>query len=148
VLTFSPFPNSREDGMTAYERIGGEAAAQSVISDFFARAQADERLKDLFGGEIAPGARAFVAAALDPDAAEARGDQDLAFVWLGANSLEDDELDLVIGHLAAALEAAGIDDETIADVADQIELLRDESLGPDEDEFDDEDGDEEGEVAA
>ncbi|MBI1686573.1 globin family protein [Caulobacter hibisci] len=135
--------------MTAYERIGGEAAAQSVTSDFFARAQADERLKGLFGDEIAPGARAFVASALDIDAAEARGDQDLALVWLGANSLEDDELDLVIGHLAAALETAGIDDEIIADVADQIELLRDESLGPDEDEFDDEDEDEEeGEVAA
>ncbi|PVM91843.1 globin family protein [Caulobacter endophyticus] len=134
--------------MSAYERIGGEAAAQSVIDDFFQRAQGDERLAGLFGGEIPPGARAVVAGALDPEAGEARGDLELAQVWFGANALEDDELDLIIGHLAAALEAAGISDEIAADVADQIELLRDLALGPDEEDFDDEDEDEEGEVAA
>jgi len=133
--------------MSAYERIGGEAAAQSVIDDFFQRAQGDERLAGLFGGEVAPGARAVGAGALDPEAGEARGDLELAQVWFGANALEDDELDLIIGHLAAALEDAGIDDEITADVADQIELLRDLALGPDE-EDDDEDEDEEGEVAA
>lgn len=134
--------------MSAYERIGGEAAAQSVISDFFQRAQGDERLVGLFGGEVAPGARAVVAGALDPEAGEERGDLELAQIWFGANTVEDDELDLIIGHLAAALEAAGIDDDIAADVADQIELLRDLALGPDEEDFDDEDEDEEGEAAA
>lgn len=128
--------------MTAYERIGGEAAALAVLDDFFHRAQADDRLADVFGPAISAGGRAFISVALDAGRADGHDDVQPALSWLIEMGLGDDELDLIIGHLAAALEARGVDDEVIAEVADQAESLRDAALVADPDDYDDEDEDE------
>ena len=129
--------------MTAYERIGGEAAALAVLDDFFLRAQADDRLADVFGPAISAGGRAFISVALDAGRADGHDDVQPALSWMIEMGLGDDELDLIIGHLAAALEARGVDDEVIAEVADQAESLRDAALVADPDDYDDEDEDEE-----
>jgi truncated hemoglobin YjbI len=127
----------------SYERIGGEAVAQAALDDFFQRAQQDDMLAHLIGPVITPGARAFVAAALDLD----NHDEAMlapALAWLSEEGLEDDDLDHMVGYLVLALEAQGLDDELVAEVADHAEALRDAALGvwP-------EDGDEdEDEVAA
>lgn len=128
-----------------YERIGGEAIANAALDDFFRRAQDDDLLTHLVGPVISPGARAFMAAALDLDNDdEARLAPALA--WLSDSGPEDEDLDHMIGHLALALEAQGVGDEVIAEIADRAESLRDAALGvwPD----DEEDEDEEDEAAA
>jgi len=127
-----------------YERIGGEAIANAALDDFFRRAQDDDLLTHLVGPVISPGARSFMAAALDLDNDdEARLAPALA--WLSGSGPEDEDLDHMIGHLALALEVQGVGDEIIAEIADRAENLRDAALGvwPD-----DEDEDEDDEVAA
>lgn len=133
--------------LTPYERIGGETIAQAALDDFFQRAQADDRLADVFGPVITAGGRAFVAVSMDAGRADGRDDVEPALAWLSELGLGDDELDLVIGHLAAALEALDVDDDLIAEIADQAESLRDAALAIDPDE-EDEDEDEDEEVAA
>lgn len=128
--------------MTPYERIGGETAARAVIDDFFLRAQADDRLADVYGPAISAGGRAFVSVALDAGRADGHDDVEPALAWLLELGLGDDELDLIIGHLAAALEARGVDDDIIAEVADQAEALRDAALISDPEGEDDEDEEE------
>lgn len=123
-----------------YERIGGEAVAQAALDDFFHRAQEDDFLAHLVGPVISPGVRAFLAATLDLD----NHDEALlapALAWLSDEGLEDDDLDHMVGHLALALEARGLDDDLIAEVADRAEALRDAALGvwPDDEEDEDED---------
>lgn len=128
----------------AYERIGGETIANAALDDFFRRAQDDDLLTHPIGPAILPGARAFVTAALDLDNDdEARLAPALA--WLSDSGPEDEDLDHMIGHLALALEAQGVGDEIIAEIADRAENLRDAALGvwPDY-----EDEDEDDEVAA
>lgn len=132
--------------MTPYERIGGEAVAQAAIDDFFQRAQQDDLLSHLIGPVITPGARAFVAAAIDLD----NHDEAVlapALAWLSEEGLEDGDLDHMVGYLVLALEAQGLGDELVAEVADHAEALRDAALGvwPEDG---DEDEDEEDEVAA
>lgn len=127
----------------SYERIGGEAAANAALDDFFHRAQEDDLLAHLIGPVIAPGVRAFMAASLDLD----NNDETRlapALAWLADEGLVDEDLDHMVGHLALALEARGIDDKLIADIADRAETLRDAALGvwPEDDE-DEEDEDEE-----
>lgn len=133
--------------LTPYERIGGEAIAQTALDDFFQRAQADDRLADVFGPVITAGGRAFVAVSMDAGRADGRDDVGTALDWLTELGLGDDELDLIIGHLATALEALEIDDEVIAEIADQAESLRDAALAIDPEDEDGDDDDEE-EVAA
>ena len=123
--------------MTPYDRIGGEAVAQAALDDFFQRAQQDELLTHLIGPVIAPGARAFVAAAIDLD----NHDEAMlapALAWLSEEGLEDDDLDHMVGHLVLALEAKGLDDDLIAEIADHAETLRDAALGawPDDEDED------------
>jgi len=129
--------------MTPYETIGGETVAHAVLDDFFQRAQADDRLADVYGPVITAGGRAFVTVALDAAGTGEHPDLEPALAWLGEVGLGDDELDLIVGHLAAALEAAGIADETIAEVAEEAEALRDAALAFDPEDDDDEDEDEE-----
>ena len=131
-----------------FERIGGEAIAQAALDDFFQRAQDDDFLAHLVGPVISPGVRAFLSAALDLDNLdEARLAPALA--WLSDEGLQDDDLDHMVGHLALALEARGVNDEAIAEVADRAEALRDAALGvwPEQGDEDEED-EEEDEVAA
>lgn len=131
-----------------FERIGGEAVANAALDDFFQRAQEDDLLAHLVGPVISPGARAFMAAALDLDNHdEARLAPALA--WLSDEGLEDDDLDHMVGHLVLALEARGLGDDLTAEIADRAEALRDAALGVwPEDGDEDEDEDEEDEVAA
>lgn len=126
-----------------YERVGGETVARTALDDFFQRAQADDRLADVFGPVITAGGRAFLAVSMDAGRADGHDEVGAALAWLTEIGLGDDELDLIIGHLAAALELVGVSDEIIAEIADQAESLRDAALAidPDED-FDDEDEDE------
>ncbi|MBO9710816.1 MAG: hypothetical protein J7521_21655 [Caulobacter sp.] len=129
-----------------FERIGGEAVARAALDDFFARAGRDDLLDHLLGAPDQAGPRAFLEAALDLGA-----DDETrlipALAWLGDAGPEDEDLDHMIGHLALALEAQGVAEAVIADIADRAEGLRDAALGvwPDDDE---EDEDEEEEVAA
>ena len=134
--------------MTPYENIGGEPIAHAAIEDFFQRAQADDRLADLYGPVITAGGRAFVTASLDAGVAGDHPDLEPALTWLAEVGLGDEELDLVIGHLAAALASLGVDDEAIADIADHAEALRDTALAMGPEDEDDEDEDEGEEVAA
>ncbi len=129
--------------MTPYDRIGGEEAARAVLDDILQRAQADDRLADIFGPAITAGARAFVWVSLDAGRADGHDDAGLALSWLIDTGLGDDELDLIASHMAAALEARETDDLIIAEILEQAETLRDAALAIDPD-----DEDEDEEVAA
>jgi truncated hemoglobin YjbI len=113
---------------TPYERIGGAAVAQAALDDFFQRAQADALLNHLIGPVVSPGARAFAAAALDLDSHD-EATLAPALAWLSEEGLEDDDLDHMVGHLVLALEAQGLDDDLVAEIADHAESLRDAALG-------------------
>lgn len=128
--------------LTPYERIGGEAIAQTALDDFFQRAQADDLLADVFGPVITAGGRAFVAVSMDAGRSDSRDDVEPALAWLTEMGLGDDELDVIVGHLAAALEALGVDHDVIAEIADQAESLRDAALALDPNDEDDEDDEE------
>jgi hemoglobin len=100
-----------------YEIIGGEAALEPVVDDFYDRVLADPELRGFFAGTSMTRLKGrqveFLAAALGgprpytgaslPDAHRGRGIQQAHF-------------DLVAGHLVTALQAAGVP----ADVIDQI----------------------------
>ena len=100
-----------------YEIIGGEAALEPLVGDFYDRVLADPELRGFFAGTNMARLQGrqveFLAAALGgprrytgtslPDAHRGRG-------------IEQAHFDLVAGHLVAALQAAGVP----ADVIDQI----------------------------
>jgi hemoglobin len=107
-----------------YEIIGGEAALEPVVDDFYDRVLADPRLRGFFAGSNLVRLKGrqveFFAAALGGpwpytgaslhDAHRGRG-------------IEQAHFDLVAGHLAAALAAAGVAPGVIDQIAAAITPL-------------------------
>jgi len=107
-----------------YEIIGGEAALEPVVGDFYDRVLADPELCGFFAGTnmtrlkgrqveffaaALGGPRPYTGASLR-DAHQGRG-------------IEQAHFDLVAGHLVAALRAAGVPAEVIDQIAAAITPL-------------------------
>jgi hemoglobin len=92
-----------------YERLGGQAAIDAVVDEFYDRVLADERVAHHFAGVDVAALRAhqkrFVAAAAGgPDAYDGR---DMAAAHEGLD-ITAEEFAVVADHLDAALAAKGV----------------------------------------
>jgi len=114
----------RQAQSSIYEIIGGDAALEPVVDDFYDRVLADPELRGFFAGTnmtrlkgrqveffaaALGGPRPYTGASLR-DAHQGRG-------------IEQAHFDLVAGHLVAALQAAGVPAEVIAQIAAAIPPL-------------------------
>jgi hemoglobin len=107
-----------------YEIIGGEAALEPVIDDFYDRVLADPELRGFFAGTNMTRLKGrqveFFAAALG-------GPQPYSGASLRdahrGRGIEQKHFDLVAGHLVAALAAAGVPPDVIDRIAAEISPL-------------------------
>jgi hemoglobin len=114
-------------GMTIYDAIGGEPALAAVVDDFYLRVTGDPELARFFAGTNMAKLKGrqveFFAAALGGP-----------HTYTGATMREahrgrgigQDHFALAAGHLSAALDAAGVLDETINHITGLIGPLAEE----------------------
>lgn len=102
---------------TIYDRIGGHEAIEVVVEDFYARVLADDQLASFFAGtnmNRLKGRQAeFLAAALGGP--EAYTGAPMKQVHQG-RGITMHHFNLVAGHLSDSLSAAGVSDETVAEI--------------------------------
>lgn len=110
-----------------YDEIGGAAALAAVVDDFYGRVLADARLAGYFrNSDMARLKRTqagFFAAALGGP--EPYRGLSMAAAHRGRN-IGRLQFDLVIGHLTAALTAAGVPAATTAQIIATVEPLADD----------------------
>ncbi|MGD0700709.1 MAG: group 1 truncated hemoglobin [Trebonia sp.] len=119
------------DEASIYASIGGESALAAVVDDFYLRVLADPQLAGFFSGANMPKLKGrqveFFAAALGgPDFYQGAG---LRKVHAG-RGISQADFDKVAFHLTAALAAAGVPAETIAQIAEAITPLADDIVSP------------------
>jgi hemoglobin len=108
-----------------YERVGGEDAVKPAVALFYQRVLEDPELADYFRGvdmtRLRAHQRAFVTAALGgPKLFLGRSLHDAH----SGLRIDDQAFDAVVDHLICALRDLGVDDETAAEIAEQLEPLR------------------------
>ncbi|RFU88442.1 group 1 truncated hemoglobin [Streptomyces triticagri] len=113
------------ESVTIYQRIGGEAAVAGVVDQFYERVLADPQLAGYFADSDLAGLkrhqRAFVGQALGSGKPYSGRAMRQAHSGLGVRS---EDFDRVIGHLAGALEQAGVDGATVASIAEALAPLK------------------------
>jgi len=110
-----------------YERVGGEEAVKPAVALFYQRVLDDPELSGFFDGvdmsRLRAHQRAFVTAALGgPELFVGRS---LRNAHAGLR-IDNRAFDAVVDHLVCALRDLGVDDETAAEVAEQLEPMRSE----------------------
>jgi hemoglobin len=115
----------REPGpATIYERIGGHEALEAVVEDFYVRVLADDQLRGFFTGTNMNRLKGkqveFFAAALG--APESYTGAPMKQVHQG-RGITMHHFNLVAGHLADALTAAGVPSETVVAILSAIAPL-------------------------
>jgi hemoglobin len=110
---------------TLYDRLGTEDGIEAVVETFYDRVLGDDRTNDVFEGVAMDDLRAhqtaFLAAVTGgPD--EYTG-QEMRAAHAGLD-LDDEEFDVVAGHLDAALDAHGVAAEDRTAVLREVESLR------------------------
>ena len=113
--------------VSIYESIGGEPALAAVVDDFYVRVLADPQLVAFFDGVNMPKLKGrqveFFAAALGgPDFYQGGS---MRQVHAG-RGISQADFDRVAFHLTAALAAAGVPAETIAQIIKAIAPLADD----------------------
>lgn len=110
-----------------FERIGGKAAVQTVVDEFYRRVLDDKLLAPMFADTDMDQQRrhqtAFLVAALGgPDAYKGK-DMKAAHDGLGVS---DAQFGAVAGHLQATLQWAGVGGEDVAAIMQTAASLRDQ----------------------
>ena len=113
--------------VTIYEAIGGEPALVAVVDDFYVRVLADPQLAGFFAGANMPKLKGrqveFFAAALGgPDVYQGAGMREAH----AGRGISQADFDKVAAHLVAALAAAGVPAETVAQIAGAVTPLADD----------------------
>lgn len=110
---------------TLYDRLGGGPAIAAAVDDFYGRVLADPSLAPHFADieldRLRAHQRDFFTTALGGPHRYRGRTLDVAHRGLG---ITDDAFDRVVGHLAATLDALGVDATTIGDVAAALAPLR------------------------
>ncbi|MFC7218822.1 group 1 truncated hemoglobin [Streptomyces polyrhachis] len=111
--------------MSIYDSIGGAAAVDAAVEDFYLRVLDDPELAPYFTGvdvrRLKGHQRAFIGAALGgPEAYEGRGMGE-AHARLG---ITPEHFDRVVGHLVATLAALGVPQETIGEIGTALAPLQ------------------------
>jgi hemoglobin len=113
--------------VSIYDSIGGESALTAVVNDFYVRVLADPQLAGFFAGANMPKLKGrqveFFAAALGgPDFYQGASMRE-AHAGRGIGQADFDKVAL---HLTAALAAAGVPAETVAQIAWAVTPLADD----------------------
>ena len=113
--------------VSIYESIGGESALTAVVDDFYVRVLADPQLAGFFAGANMPKLKGrqveFFAAALGgPDFYQGASMRE-AHAGRGIGQADFDKVAL---HLTAALAAAGVPAETVAQIVWAVTPLADD----------------------
>ena len=116
-----------------FERLGGEAAVDAVVKDFYVRVLADERISDFFDDIDMPGQeakqKAFLTLAFGGPNDYSGRDLTTAHAGLIARGLNDSHFDAVAENLVATLKSLGVSDDDITEVVAIVETTRDPVLG-------------------
>src|SRR5215831_18844360 len=112
---------------TIYDLIGGETALTAVVDDFYVRVLADPQLASFFAGvnmqKLKGRQVEFFAAALGgPDFYQGASMRE-AHAGRGISQADFNQIAV---HLTAALAAAGVPAETVAQIAGDVTRLADE----------------------
>ncbi|MGF7237479.1 MAG: group I truncated hemoglobin [Frankia sp.] len=111
--------------MTIYESIGGAAAVQAAVDDFYTRLLDDPKLAPFFAEadlrRLKTHQRAFIAAAVGGPELYAGRDMTAAHAGLG---ISDADFDAVVGHLVDTLSGLGVPTETIGQIGGALAPLR------------------------
>jgi hemoglobin len=114
-------------GVSIYDAIGGEPALAAVVDDFYVRVLADPQLAGFFAGTDMPRLKGrqveFFAAALGGPDYYRGASMRQAHAGRGIGQAD---FDRVAFHLTAALDAAGVPGEIIAQVAAAVMPLADD----------------------
>jgi hemoglobin len=118
----------RSTGTTSiYDAIGGPAAVEAAVTDFYVRVLADPQLAGFFAGtdmrKLQSHQRAFLTAALGGPQLYTGRAMPEAHAGL---DITDADFDAVVGHLAATLESLGVPPDTIGVIATALTPLREE----------------------
>jgi hemoglobin len=110
---------------TLYDRLGGADGVEAVVETFYDRVLDDGRINDVFEGMAMDDLRAHQAAFLSavtggPDEYDGR---EMRAAHAGLD-LDDDDFDVVAGHLDAALDAHGVSETDREAVVREVEALR------------------------
>ena len=110
-----------------YNKYGGSPAVAAIVHDFYTRIQEDSGLSSYFEDVDMTGLIAhqtnFIGKALGgPEVYEGK-DLKVAYADRG---IDDDAFSAVVGHLVAALEAAGVEEPDCKAILELIGSLRDQ----------------------
>ncbi|NUP29898.1 MAG: group 1 truncated hemoglobin [Nocardia sp.] len=112
---------------TIYEQIGGHEALEAVVADFYTRVLADEELAGFFSGTNMSRLRGkqveFFAAALGGPEPYTGAPMKQVHQGRGITSRH---FGLVAGHLTDSLTAAGVGEETVAQIIAAVAPLADD----------------------
>ncbi len=111
--------------MTIYQRIGGAAAIEAAVEDFYERVMADDELAPYFDNthflRLKAHQRNFLGAALGGPEEYSGLEMSVAHSSLGVTTAHFDK---VVSHLAASLEALNVDPKTIDEVKAKLAPLK------------------------
>jgi hemoglobin len=109
-----------------YEQLGGKAAVEAAVDDFYRRVLGDETLSPYFAGidldRLRRHQRAFLTAVLGGAEGQYSG-RSMSVAHADLN-VSDHAFDQVVQHLAATLTSLGVDAPTIETIADRLAPLR------------------------
>ncbi len=117
-----------------YETLGGEAAIQATVDNFYVRVLADERINHFFEGvdmdRQKKHMRAFLTMALGgAKAYNGRGMEKAHRRLVKEHGLNDTHFGAGLENLGATLKSLGVADAHIAEAAGVAESVRDAVLG-------------------
>ncbi|MEV4138801.1 group 1 truncated hemoglobin [Dactylosporangium sp. NPDC049742] len=111
--------------MSIYDTIGGAAAVQAAVEQFYSRVLADPRLQGFFTDvdvqRLKTHQRAFITAALGGPQIFAGRDMAAAHAGLG---ITDADFDAVVAHLAGTLTDLGVADDQVGQIGATLAPLR------------------------
>jgi len=122
-----------EEKISLYDRLGGEAAMDAAVNNFYRRVLADDRVNYWFGGidmeRQAAKQKAFLTMAFGGPNNYTALDMKEGHAHLVARGLNDSHFDAIIELLGATLRDMGVGDDLITEVAATAETTREAVLG-------------------
>jgi hemoglobin len=121
------------DGSSIYEQIGGEAAMNAAVEEFYRRVLKDEELAPFFDDidmdRQMDKQKAFLTMVTGGPNDYTGRDMKAAHAGVVAKGAGDRHVDLVIKHLGETLSSLGVADNLIEQIAAVAESVRDDVLG-------------------
>ena len=115
-----------------YEKLGGEAAVDAAVDDFYRRLLSDDRVSHFFDDVDMDGQRAkqkaFLTMAFGGPHNYSGKDMRDGHAHLLEKGLNDSHVDAVVENLGDTLKSLGVADDLITQVADIANSVRDDVL--------------------